>query len=168
MPKRTTTKIKTPSKTPAKLQRKIGTMNRILARNISSYAANLVLPFRSTSAPNLLHFSSPVCSTFSSLSSWNYNRLFSSEVSKPSDSNLGPSEGSDDADKLSNQELKQQIEKLYGGDEEAFASVFEAILRRKLSGKTDEIDEELIKELPNQPGVDGEESDDQETDTDSD
>ena len=114
MPKRTTTKIKTPSKTPAKLQRKIGTMNRILARNISSYAANLVLPFRSTSAPNLLHFSSPVCSTFSSLSSWNYNRLFSSEVSKPSDSNLGPSEGSDDADKLSNQgkcfiELKFQL-----------------------------------------------------------
>ncbi|KAL3512220.1 hypothetical protein ACH5RR_024937 [Cinchona calisaya] len=137
---------------------------------MSFYARSLhLLPFLSTSRSNPIHIS-PSQSTFSSL---NFRRLFSSEVSNSKDSNLDQSHNDDDAEKLSNKELKRQIEKFYDGDEDAFASLFEAILRRKLSGKSDEMDEVLIKELPDWPQIledddDDEESDDKDDDEESD
>ncbi|MQL79846.1 hypothetical protein Taro_012291 [Colocasia esculenta] len=52
---------------------------------------------------------------------------------------------------VSNAELKQQIEKYFKGDEEALPSIMEAILRRKLTGKHEETDDELMEELQMQP-----------------
>lgn len=44
-------------------------------------------------------------------------------------------------------ELKSRIEKYLEGDEDAVPSIFEAILSRKLSGKHDQSDDELMEEL---------------------
>ncbi|TYG62816.1 hypothetical protein ES288_D07G262500v1 [Gossypium darwinii] len=49
------------------------------------------------------------------------------------------------------QELKTRIKKYFEGDEEALPSVLEAILRRKLAGKHEETDDELMDELEVQP-----------------
>ncbi|KHG25277.1 28S ribosomal S35, mitochondrial [Gossypium arboreum] len=56
-------------------------------------------------------------------------------------------------------ELKTRIKKYFAGDEEALPSVLEAILRRKLAGKHEETDDELMDELEVQPrdNVDDEE-----------
>lgn len=51
-------------------------------------------------------------------------------------------------------ELKKRIEQYFKGDEEAFASVYEAILKRKLSGKHEHTDDELLEELRFSP-IDG-------------
>ncbi|TYI50243.1 hypothetical protein E1A91_D12G088500v1 [Gossypium mustelinum] len=48
-------------------------------------------------------------------------------------------------------ELKTRIKKYFEGDEEAPPSVLEAILRRKLAGKHEETDDELMDELEVQP-----------------
>lgn len=48
-------------------------------------------------------------------------------------------------------ELKTRIEKYFKGDEEVLPSIFEAILSRKLSGKHEETDDELMEELRIQP-----------------
>ncbi|MFQ6626070.1 hypothetical protein Gotur_004909, partial [Gossypium turneri] len=48
-------------------------------------------------------------------------------------------------------ELKTRIKKYFKGDEEALPSVLEAILRRKLAGKHEETDDELMDELEVQP-----------------
>ncbi|PPD91666.1 hypothetical protein GOBAR_DD11421 [Gossypium barbadense] len=47
--------------------------------------------------------------------------------------------------------LKTRIKKYFEGDEEALPSVLEAILRRKLAGKHEETDDELMDELEVQP-----------------
>lgn len=44
-------------------------------------------------------------------------------------------------------ELKSQIEKYLEGDADAIPSIFEAILKRKLAGKHDESDDEIMKEF---------------------
>lgn len=56
-----------------------------------------------------------------------------------------------DEDDISNKALKKQIDRFFEGDEEAFPSIFEAILKRKLAGKSEESDEELMNELQAQP-----------------
>lgn len=48
-------------------------------------------------------------------------------------------------------ELKLRIENYFKGDEEALPSILEAILRRKLTGKHEETDEELLDDLQLQP-----------------
>ncbi|TYJ22034.1 hypothetical protein E1A91_A08G101900v1 [Gossypium mustelinum] len=48
-------------------------------------------------------------------------------------------------------ELKTRFKKYFEGDEEALLSVLEAILRRKLAGKHEETDDELMDELEVQP-----------------
>ncbi|MFQ6628604.1 hypothetical protein Gotur_007901, partial [Gossypium turneri] len=48
-------------------------------------------------------------------------------------------------------ELKTRIKKYFEGYEEALPSVLEAILRRKLAGKHEETDDELMDELEVQP-----------------
>nr|KJB18505.1 hypothetical protein B456_003G056600 [Gossypium raimondii] len=52
---------------------------------------------------------------------------------------------------VSNKELKTRIKKYFEGDEEALPSALEAILRRKLAGKHEETDDELMDELDVQP-----------------
>ncbi|TYH50142.1 hypothetical protein ES332_D10G184500v1 [Gossypium tomentosum] len=49
------------------------------------------------------------------------------------------------------EDLKTRIKKYFEGDEEALPSVLEAILRRKLAGKHEETDDELMDELEVQP-----------------
>ncbi|KAF7124492.1 hypothetical protein RHSIM_Rhsim12G0141600 [Rhododendron simsii] len=58
---------------------------------------------------------------------------------------LAPTSSSDDSDK--NLELKRRIERYFEGDEEAIPSIFEAILKRKLAGKHDDSDDELMEEF---------------------
>lgn len=48
-------------------------------------------------------------------------------------------------------ELKAQIEKYFKGDEEALPDLFEAVLRRKLIGKHEDTDDELLDEFQMQP-----------------
>ncbi|XP_038996074.1 uncharacterized protein LOC120120501 [Hibiscus syriacus] len=52
---------------------------------------------------------------------------------------------------VSNKELKTRIEKYFQGDEEALPSILEAILHRKLAGKHEETDDELMDEMAPQP-----------------
>lgn len=54
-------------------------------------------------------------------------------------------------------ELKEQIENFLQseeGNEEAISSIFETILKRKLSGKHEESDNELMDELREKPVTD--------------
>lgn len=48
-------------------------------------------------------------------------------------------------------DLKTQVEKYFGGDEEALPSILESILRRRLVEKHGETDDELLDELQMQP-----------------
>ncbi|KAK6925340.1 Ribosomal protein S24/S35, mitochondrial, conserved domain [Dillenia turbinata] len=56
-----------------------------------------------------------------------------------------------DVQDVSNKEFKEKIEKYFKGDEEALPDIFEAILKRKLVGKHEETDDELMEELQFQP-----------------
>lgn len=47
--------------------------------------------------------------------------------------------------------MKAQIEKYFKGDEEALPAIMESILKRRLSGKHEETDDELMNELSMQP-----------------
>lgn len=48
-------------------------------------------------------------------------------------------------------DLKTRIEKYFKGDEEALPSILEAILQRKLAGKHEDTDDELMEELRMKP-----------------
>ncbi|KAH7658414.1 small subunit ribosomal protein S35 protein [Dioscorea alata] len=52
---------------------------------------------------------------------------------------------------VSNEELNRRIQLYFNGDEEALPSIMEAILARKLSGKHEDTDEELVEELQMRP-----------------
>ncbi|GAB2223816.1 hypothetical protein Droror1_Dr00004558 [Drosera rotundifolia] len=58
-----------------------------------------------------------------------------------------PDSSMDDVEDVSTEELKKRINKFFDGDEEALPSIFEAIMARKLTGKHDDSDDELMKEL---------------------
>lgn len=74
-------------------------------------------------------------------------------------------ESSIEEEDVSNEELKRRIEKYFEGDEEAIPSIFEAILKRKLAGKHDESDDELMEEFGHMPPDD---DSDKEFDSDED
>ncbi|ONK81576.1 uncharacterized protein A4U43_C01F30720 [Asparagus officinalis] len=83
-------------------------------------------------------------------------RLFSSssDNSKPEPASLSdpPPPPDPPIPDVGNAELKRRIEQyLNGCDEQALPSVMEAILARKLSGKHEETDDELVDELRFQP-----------------
>ncbi|XP_019153656.1 PREDICTED: uncharacterized protein LOC109150196 [Ipomoea nil] len=59
-----------------------------------------------------------------------------------------------DSQDLSNEALKKRIERLIEGDGEAIPEIFEVILKRKLSGKSEEADEELMKDIRSHPQLD--------------
>ncbi|XP_055825756.1 uncharacterized protein LOC129894211 [Solanum dulcamara] len=117
-------------------------MKRSLARNVYLCSRSLLMP-------------NPYPSTSSF---WPSCRRFTSKSSNqpPAGSNSGHIPDSNnsnlqDEDDISNKALKKQIDKFFEGDEEAFPSIFEAILKRKLAGKSEESDEELMNELQAQP-----------------
>ncbi|RDX71316.1 hypothetical protein CR513_49354 [Mucuna pruriens] len=101
-------------------------MRRTLLRNATLYSRNLL-----QSAPALAASTRP------------RPRLFSSDKTPPA-----VPQNPDDID---NKELKARIEKYFKGDEQALPSIMEAILQRKLSGKHEETDDELMEELSMQP-----------------
>ncbi|XP_052179314.1 uncharacterized protein LOC127792777 [Diospyros lotus] len=60
-------------------------------------------------------------------------------------------DSSAEVEDVSKEELKRRIEKYFEGDEEVIPSIFEAILKRKLTGKHDESDNELMEEFGHKP-----------------
>ncbi|KAG6589616.1 hypothetical protein SDJN03_15039, partial [Cucurbita argyrosperma subsp. sororia] len=130
-------------------------MNWSLLRNVSLRARSHLLnspTYRSNAVPPRL-LSAPSTSQF---------RLFSSENDLPpkedsgsvSEANLVPTQKKEislDVQDVSNKELKMRIDKYFKGDEEALPSILEAILRRKLVGKHEDTDDELVEELQMQP-----------------
>ncbi|XP_030521709.2 uncharacterized protein LOC115734877 [Rhodamnia argentea] len=139
-------------------------MIRVL-RNASLYARCLVRP--PTSKPAL----NPSPSSFSVWARPLPRRLYSSgEAPKTaaSETGLAPAEAKEvavdaasekkevslDVKDVSNKELKMMIDKYFGGDEEALQSILEGILRRKLVGKHEETDDEVMEEIRMQP-IDG-------------
>ncbi|KAF3976766.1 hypothetical protein CMV_000083 [Castanea mollissima] len=88
------------------------------------------------------HFpSSLVASTQSPL------RLYSSNGNGSNLTHTQKPNSSLDTEDISNPELKKLIDKFYEGDAEAIPSIFEAILKRKLAGKYEEADKELMEEI---------------------
>ncbi|XP_047339260.1 uncharacterized protein LOC124942748 [Impatiens glandulifera] len=92
--------------------------------------------------------------TFSSYSNTNLIKTQNAEVSNQSEDNdrkktqnveiSNQTEADDDVEK---EELKTRINKFYEGDMDAIPSIFEAILKRKLTGKHEDSDNELVEEL---------------------
>ncbi|KAJ3692513.1 hypothetical protein LUZ60_012863 [Juncus effusus] len=86
-----------------------------------------------------------------------FPRFFSDQPSSPEDggSDQNPDSASNPSpltQDITNTELKQRLEKYYEVDEETDAqSIAEAVLLRKLSGKHEETDDELLEELRNKP-----------------
>ncbi|KAF7129084.1 hypothetical protein RHSIM_Rhsim10G0183200 [Rhododendron simsii] len=135
------------------------------ARNLLSHLP-VANPNRNPNSSNLSRISS-LSDVISSSS--NLRRLFSSESDSPhgnpssnpdplpEETNLQPQtqkkrDVSVDVQDVSNKELKIRIEKYFKkGDEEALPSILEAIIQRKLVGKHEETDDELIEELSSKP-----------------
>lgn len=89
-------------------------------------------------------------------------RFFSTEnENPPTDKSSPPSETSSivppptkelDVQDVSNKDLKSQIEKYFNDkDEEALPAVLESIIRRKVSGKHEDTDDELLDEFQMRP-----------------
>ncbi|KAA8541290.1 hypothetical protein F0562_025253 [Nyssa sinensis] len=123
-------------------------MKRSLLRNVSVYTRSLLSPPTIKPIPNI---NAPLLSLSSTSSKV---RLFSSEndssdgTPKPlPETSLAEVQKKDvsiDVEDVSNKELKALIEKYFKGDEEVLPSVLEAILRRKLVGKHEDTDDELV------------------------
>ncbi|KAJ0048479.1 hypothetical protein Pint_16569 [Pistacia integerrima] len=74
-------------------------------------------------------------------------RFYTSESDSSNFARTQNDNGGADVEDVSNEELKRRIEKYLEGDEEAIPSIFEAILSRKLAGKHEESDDELMEEI---------------------
>ncbi|XP_050377733.1 M phase phosphoprotein 10 [Argentina anserina] len=53
----------------------------------------------------------------------------------------------DEEDDVSNEELKTKIDDYFKGNDKAIPTIFEAILKRKLTGKHEQTDKQLMEEL---------------------
>ncbi|KAG8472360.1 hypothetical protein CXB51_035288 [Gossypium anomalum] len=144
-------------------------MKRVLFRGISLTTRNFLRSFTKTNQNPVPSFTPLAASTRSRL------RCFSSESDSPVEKKPDPVLESASVaeahvkdvalpvEDVSNKvmlfnfasslvpELKTRIKKYFEGDEEALPSVLEAILRRKLAGKHEETDDELMDELEVQP-----------------
>ncbi|XP_042491114.1 uncharacterized protein LOC122070927 [Macadamia integrifolia] len=118
-------------------------MRRSLLRFAPHYARNLLSP--STFRPNPISPAITITST-----PWKL-RFFSSENDSSNESRPQRKQVPLDNEDISNKEFKDRIERYFNGDEEAIPSIFEAILKRKLLGKHEETDDELIEEIRQQP-----------------
>ncbi|KAM7475342.1 hypothetical protein LguiB_022585 [Lonicera macranthoides] len=134
-------------------------MKRALLRKVSGCTRDLFLspppPSTFKPNPNTITPLLSLPSVFSNL------RFFSSENDSSSESpnplpetSLVQSQNKQlalDVEDISNKELKTRIESYFKGDEEALPSILEAILRRKLAGKHEDTDDELVEELQMKP-----------------
>ncbi|KAI3735909.1 hypothetical protein L6452_15434 [Arctium lappa] len=101
------------------------------------------------------------CSSKSESSSENPNSYYSE--------NEIQNENTADEEDVSSAELKTQIDKFYKGDYEAIPTIFESILKRKLAGKHEESDDELMNEVrQDQPSEVSDEAFDSDTNSDTD
>ncbi|ESQ27795.1 hypothetical protein EUTSA_v10019822mg [Eutrema salsugineum] len=95
------------------------------------------------------------------------NRVTSRFVFFSSEPNSAHGSKSDEV--LSKEELKKRIQSfLDDGDEDALPDLFEAMMNRKLSGKHDESDDEVMDEVRKYPINDAHKVDDSDSDTESD
>ncbi|KVI04479.1 uncharacterized protein LOC112525860 [Cynara cardunculus var. scolymus] len=101
------------------------------------------------------------CSSKSESSSENPNSYYSEDEIQ--------NENTANEEDVSSAELRTQIDKFYKGDIEAIPTIFESILKRKLAGKHEESDDELMNEFrQDQPSEVSDEVFDSDTDSDSD
>ncbi|KAJ7970339.1 Ribosomal protein S24/S35 [Quillaja saponaria] len=144
-------------------------MKRALFRNVSVYAGDLLLSslrYKLNPNPTLVSLSASTQTKLRFYSSRNNSLGGTNNLSKTLNEDVPV-----DDEIVSNQELKRRIEKLYEGDADEIPSIFEAILKRKLAGKYEEADNELMEEIRSSTGkgpendVDGE---DEKFDSDSD
>lgn len=130
-------------------------MRRALLRNVTTGARSLL----STPPSNPLK---PTSFLRVSASSGSRFRFYSSEDNSsnggsthvPPSTSLGQTQSKDisEVEDVSNKELKSMIDKYFiGEEEEALPEIFEAILKRRLSGKHEETDDEVIDELDFRP-----------------
>ncbi|MFQ6650563.1 hypothetical protein Gotur_022136, partial [Gossypium turneri] len=129
-------------------------MKRVLFRRISLTTRNFLHSYTKTNQNPVPSFTPLAASTRSRL------RFFSSDsdssVEKKPDpvlesASVAEAHVKDFTLPVEDVKLKTRIKKYFEGDEEALPSVLEAILRRKLAGKHEETDDELMDELEVQP-----------------
>ncbi|KAI9101614.1 hypothetical protein K1719_023858 [Acacia pycnantha] len=130
-------------------------MKRTLLSNVSLCTRSLLhSPFSHRPYPNssIAPLATSTCSRLRFFSSGGDD---SNENPKPStETSVTPPVKKDvlaDVQDVGNKDLKTQIEKYFGGDEEALPTIFESILRRNLVEKHEETDDELLDELQMQP-----------------
>lgn len=150
-------------------------MKRAVLRSISVTTRNFFHSYAKTKTnQNPVHSFTPLVA---STRSW--LKFYSSESDSPDEKKPNPVAESPllpqahvkdavlDVEDVNNKELKSRIEKYFEGDEEALPSILEAILRRKLVGKHEETDDELMDEMQMQPiEEDEEEAGDKEFESD--
>ncbi|KAK8542740.1 hypothetical protein V6N13_136706 [Hibiscus sabdariffa] len=132
-------------------------MKRVLLRGISLTTRNVLHSYTKSSQNPVHSFTPLAASTRSRL------RFYSSESDPPVEKKPDPvpesasvaqASGKDVSlavEDVSNKELKTRIEKYFQGDEDALPSILEAILQRKLTGKHEETDDELMGEMEVKP-----------------
>ncbi|KAL6175624.1 hypothetical protein ACLB2K_052263 [Fragaria x ananassa] len=128
-------------------------MKQSIIRNLSLYARTRLLSPPCYKPSSQLALSTRPRLSFYSTESQNQ------EVSK------------DEDDDISNEELKMQIDDYFKGNDKAFPTIFEAILKRKLSGKHEQTDKQLMEELQGKKQgslSDDDEEDDEEIESDFD
>ncbi|EEF37514.1 conserved hypothetical protein [Ricinus communis] len=111
-------------------------MKTATLRNLSLYTRNLLL-----SPPKSITNSNSYFPLFVSLARSRL-RFYSSESDSSGKPNFNhthkPNGSVEDVDGVSDQEIKKRIEKFYQGDEGEIPAIFEAILKRKLAGISDD------------------------------
>ncbi|KAJ7970340.1 Ribosomal protein S24/S35 [Quillaja saponaria] len=127
-------------------------LKRALFRNVSVYAGGLLLSslrYKSNPNPNptLVSLSASTQTKLRFYSSRNNSLGGTNNLSKTLNEDVPV-----DDEIVSNQDMKMMINKYFeDGDERELPSIIEAILQRKLSGKHEETDDELLDELEMKP-----------------
>uniref|UniRef100_A0A2N9GRH5 Small ribosomal subunit protein mS35 mitochondrial conserved domain-containing protein n=1 Tax=Fagus sylvatica TaxID=28930 RepID=A0A2N9GRH5_FAGSY len=132
-------------------------MKRTLLRNLTLCTRNLLsspIQNNPNPTPSLLAASTQPRLRYRFYSSENDSSSSTENPSPAPETSLAQPQKKDvsiDVEDISNKELKARIEKYFKGDEEALPSILEAILQRKLTGKHEDTDDELVDELRMKP-----------------
>ncbi|KAL1328478.1 hypothetical protein HN51_038323 [Arachis hypogaea] len=119
-------------------------MRRTLLRSASFFSRNLLLRPPPPSSSSTTSLPSPfAAATHSRL------RLFSSDTNDSS--NETKNDAALDIKDVSNKELKELMVSYFKGDNQVLPSIMEAIMLRKLSGKHEDTDDELMDSLRMEP-----------------
>ncbi|XP_065847656.1 uncharacterized protein [Euphorbia lathyris] len=140
-------------------------MRRAILRNLSLTSRNLILNHLKGNPnpnPSVILFSASNHSRLRNFTSESEssgdanNQNGASEKTKPTPEStlLAQLKKNDDDVEVSdvnNKELKEMMDKYFKGDEDVLPTIMEAILKRRLSKKHDDTDDELMDELAMQP-----------------